>query len=391
MPETVEGFHYRTGEAIRLFLREGTISRIEPMENVAVADMHTLPRLAPGLVDLQINGCRGFDFNTAPLQPETVQVVSRLLLLQGVTTYYPTVISNSDEGIRSSVSAIAAACREDEYARDTVGGIHLEGPFISPEDGPRGAHAKAHVLAPDWDLFQRWVEASQGLIRIVTLSPEWPEASRFIERCVLHGIKVSIGHTAATPEQIREAVAAGASMSTHWGNGAHLTLPRHPNYLWEQLAADELWTNIIGDGFHLPDSVIKVVLKAKNPKVILVSDAVQLSGMAPGLYDLHIGGRVVLTPQGRLHLAGQPQLLAGSAMLLLRGVERLAAAGLCSLEDAWDLASLRPSECMNLSAREGIKTGAPADLVQFHIDGDRPGQLEIRVVQTWKKGKPTRL
>ena len=142
----------------------------------------------------------------------------------------------------------------------------------------------------------------------------------FIEKCAGAGVTVSIGHTGASPEQIREAVKAGATMSTHLGNGAHVQLRRHPNYLWEQLAHDELSACIIADGFHLPDAVMKVFLRVKGPRAMLVSDAVYLSGLAPGTYETHIGGKVVLTPEGRLHLAGNPDLLAGATETLAGGV-----------------------------------------------------------------------
>src|SRR5436190_3879188 len=196
------------------------------------------------------------------------------------------------------------------------------------------------------------------------------------------GVTVSIGHTAATPEQIREAVAAGASMSTHLGNGSHLTLPRHPNYVWEQLSQDALAACIIADGFHLPDSVIKVVMRVKGPNAMLASDAVYLSGLKPGPYKTHIGGKVVLTKDGRLHLASNPKLLAGSVQMLIRSVEHLIRAGLTDPGEAWEMASTRPAMAMRLAAGRGLEAGAPADLVVFDRDLDR-----ITLRETWKGGR----
>lgn len=170
-------------------------------------------------------------------------------------------------------------------------------------------------------------------------------------------------------------------MSTHLGNGAHLTLPRHPNYIWEQLAQDQLWAGMIADGYHLPDSVIKVILRAKLTKTLLVSDAVYLSGMPPGEYETHIGGDVILTPEGRLHLARKPELLAGSAMMLLEAVQRLAESGLCSFPEAWDMASMLPAQAMGLADYDGLKRGARADFVLLE---KREGSL--RVLETVKGG-----
>ncbi|WP_338044696.1 N-acetylglucosamine-6-phosphate deacetylase [Paenibacillus periandrae] len=264
----------------------------------------------------------------------------------------------------------------------SVGGIHLEGPFISPHDGPRGAHGKAYVKAPNWELFQRWQEAADGRIRIITLSPEWPKAPDFIAKCAASGVTVSIGHTSASNEQILAAADAGARMSTHWGNGAHLMLPRHPNYLWEQLACDSLWTCVVADGFHLPDSVLKSAFRVKGERALIVSDAVYLCGMPPGEYETHVGGQVILTPEGRLHLAANPQLLAGSAQLLAWGIEHVTRSGLASLADAWDMASVRPATAMSLQASAGLQPGAPADLAIFRQNDDR-----IEIIKTYKQGR----
>ncbi|MFD1906722.1 hypothetical protein ACFSQ7_26065 [Paenibacillus rhizoplanae] len=154
--------------------------------------------------------------------------LSRRLLARGVTSYCPTLITNGPDQLAQAASAIAEAVRTRPDIAGLIAGIHLEGPFLSPEDGPRGAHPLEHICPPDWEAFCRWQEAAEGLIRIITVSPEWPGAAAFISRCTASGVRVSIGHTAASTEQIRQAVAASAVMSTHLGNGTHLTLPRHP-------------------------------------------------------------------------------------------------------------------------------------------------------------------
>lgn len=363
----IEGIHFENGEAIRIKVEEGHISCIEPIQPTK---MSTLPFIGPGLVDLQINGFRGYDFNTLPLSQECIVQATKCLWAEGITSYYPTVITNSGDAIQEAVAVIAKACSQNPQMAESIAGIHLEGPFISPDDGARGAHNKAYVQAPDWSLLELWQEAAEGRIKLITMSPEWPGSAQFIETCVQNGITVSIGHTSASPEQIRKAAAAGARMSTHLGNGAHLQLPRHPNYIWEQLAADELSACLIADSFHLPESVLKVALKVKGTKALLVSDAVSLSGMPPGIYDTHIGSKVVLTPEGKLHLASNPNLLAGSAQMLTRGIEYLVRKGLCTLQDAWKRASIYPAHFMHLPAGSGLSIGAPADLVLFGWNDD---------------------
>lgn len=375
----LEGRHYHTGQPVTVWMENGKISRIGHLANESARD--DLPWIAPGLVDLQINGYNGTDFNTLPLTEEAVHKVTRQIAALGVTSYYPTVITNSGEDIEKLVSVIASACANDPFTDHCIAGIHVEGPFISPLDGARGAHSTKFVTAPDLEWVERWQRAANGKIRILTMSPEWENSSSFIRSCVQMGIIVSIGHTAATPEQIREAVAAGASMSTHLGNGAAQMLPRHPNFIWEQLASDELHPCAIADGFHLPESVLKVFLKTRPQELMIVSDAVYLSGMEPGHYETHIGGSVVLTPEGKLHIADNPQTLAGSAQMLPFNIEHLVRTGLCEASFAWDLASTRPADFMGLEASLGLKEEAPADLVVYRWVQDK-----LDVQKVYKSG-----
>jgi N-acetylglucosamine-6-phosphate deacetylase len=372
------GRHYRTAQPIRLRLAQGRIAELRTLDVAPGA----IPWIAPGLFDMQINGFAGLDLNVPGLAPGTLQLLARRLWREGVTSFLPTIITAAPEQIGAAMAAIAAACEGDPLVAASIGGIHLEGPFLSPDDGPRGAHPRQHIRAPDWELFSHWQVQAGGRIRIVTLSPEWPEAEAFIERCVAHGTIAAIGHTAATPAQIRAAVARGAQLATHFGNGARLMMPRHPNELWEQLAADTLWASLIADGFHLPDAVLKVALRVKGQRAVLVSDAVALAGLAPGNYETAVGGRVVLTAEGRLHLAEQPELLAGAAQSLRAGVEHLLRGGLCPLAEAWEAASTRPATLLAHETAAGLSRGAPADLVLFDCDGQA-----ISVRQVYKHGR----
>ena len=371
----IHGLHYATAQPIAIDVAGGVIRSVAPLPG-APAD---LPYVGPGLVDLQINGYLGEDFNASPVAPGALGRAARALWAQGTTTFFPTVITNSVEAIEGSMRAIAGECESDPVVGRAVAGVHLEGPFISPEDGARGAHAKQFVRAPDFELLERWQAAAGGRIRILTTSPEWPDAPAFIERCAKAGIVVSIGHTAATPEQVRDAVAAGARMITHFGNGAHLMLPRHPNYLWEQLAQDDLSACLIADGFHLPDQVIRVAMRVKGERAMIVSDAVSLAGLPAGEYATPVGGKVVLTPEGRLHLAENPKLLAGSAQMLPWGVSHMIRRNLATLADAWGMASVRPARLVGLPS--GLEVGAPADLVLFRTD-----DAGVRVERTIKAG-----
>ncbi len=278
----------------------------------------------------------------------------------------PTVVTGSFTGIRNTLRAIVAACEADRLVDHAVLGIHLEGPYISDADGPRGAHPLAHVRDPAWDEFQRWQEAADGRITLVTLAPERTGALRFIEQLVAAGITVALGHTAASSETIHAAIAAGARLSTHLGNGAHAHLPRHPNYIWEQLGADALWASFIVDGHHLPSPVAKSMLRAKTPqRSLLVSDAVALAGMPPGTY--HFAGRAVeLTADRCVRLVGT-EYLAGSAIELARGVENCVRFAGLSLREAVALATVQPMHLLNAQKRVETHT----NLIRFTWDAAR--------------------
>jgi N-acetylglucosamine-6-phosphate deacetylase len=378
-PTSVIGRLLEEGGAVELHLATGRIAAICPLPGLADAD---LPWIGPGLTDLQVNGYAGLDFNAPHLATDRVARLTHALWREGVTSYLPTVITNSYEAIVASLHAIASARAADPLLAATIAGIHLEGPFISPEDGPRGAHDRAWVGPPDWARFARWQGAAGGGIRLVTLSPEWSEAPSFIARCTASGVVVAIGHTAATPAQIDAAVAAGARLSTHLGNGAHPLLPRHPNYLWSQLADDNLAATLIGDPWHLPDAVLRVVMRVKGEGAILVSDTVALAGLPPGTYTTPVGDQVTLTPEGRLQLVSDPRLLAGSICPLREAVAGLARRGLTTIESAWAMASERPARLLGLATAAGLVTGAPADLTVFDWTG-----TTIAIRRTYKAGR----
>src|SRR5439155_10601298 len=188
--------------------------------------------VAPALFDLQINGCAGHNFSSTKLGRESIRQVVAICRQHGIGAFCPTLVTNSFEALQHGFRTLREACEEEKTLADALPVFHLEGPYISAEDGPRGAHPRQFVRPPDWDEFQRLQEAAGGRIRLVTLAPEHDGALRFIERLVDTGVVVSIGHTAASGVRIREAIAAGARLSTHLGNGAHAIMPRHDNYIW---------------------------------------------------------------------------------------------------------------------------------------------------------------
>lgn len=374
----LEGIHYSSGKLIRVGISKGSISSITEVDQAlprVEANGSEFPVIAPGLVDMQINGYMGVDFNDPELSPDQIETASEALLSSGVCSYYPTLITGSKEKTSNLLKIFARAMAQNGMASQMIGGIHLEGPFISREDGPRGAHMEQYCLDPDLNLLKEWQEMSEGKIRFLTLAPELKGSEDLIRSAVGMGMVVGIGHTAASAENIQGAVNAGATLSTHLGNGCHNILPRHPNYIWDQLAENRLYASMIADGFHLPDAVLKVFIRSKGKKAILISDGMTYTGLKPGLYDSPATGRVELSPEGKLHLEGNPGTLAGSASTLLQGIKKIAT--LEGFPYAWEMGSVFPASLMNKTGKHGFQVGAPADLVLLHADTDK---LEIRKI-----------
>jgi N-acetylglucosamine-6-phosphate deacetylase len=355
------GIDVATGNPVSLEFDQ-LITKVDPCE-AGDDDRY----LAPGFIDIQVNGYAGVDYNNPTVPHKEISRSIRMLATHGVTRFFPTVITGSPEGMLGALKNLYQARQQIDEAA-FIEGIHVEGPYIGAEDGPRGAHPRQWVRPPDLEEWVRWRDATHGLIRLVTLSPHWPEAPRHIERLVADGVTVSIGHTGATTEQLDTAVKAGATLSTHLGNGAHAILRRHPNYIWDQLADDRLTADFIVDGIHLPSSFLKVALRAKTvERSILVTDASAPAGAAFGRYEL--GEQMVdHTPDGRVVLAGTEKL-AGSALRMDRGIENLMHLGGLSLRDSIQTATVNPARVTRIANRQqGLVTGDRADLIVFRYD-----------------------
>ena len=374
-----EGIHHRTMKAIRVEVDRGLIASIE--EGSSVPDgtaAEDFPYICPGFIDLQINGYAGIDYSGSSLETASIEALIRAIAVSGTVKHLATIITGPSERISANCRAISTAVKASPLVRTAVVGIHLEGPFISPEDGPRGAHDRAYVRHPDYGEFREWQDAAGGMIRMLTLAPEWDGALDFIERVAADGVIVAIGHTAASPKRIHDAVGAGARVSTHLGNGSHQMLPRLRNYLWEQMGEDRLSASIIADGFHLPDSVLRIFARAKGmERLILVSDVAFLAGSRPGIASWgHIA--VEVHPDGHLSLAGT-EFLAGAGHLLDRCVARFVAATGIPVQEAVELCTATPARLVGLprSVVEFVP-GEPACLTRFRC---QPG-AERLVIET---------
>jgi glucosamine-6-phosphate deaminase len=341
--------------------------RIETQIKPLAKDSNKLPFFAPGLVDLQVNGVNGVDFNDLLLTKEDLERAVSYLLSQGVSSFFPALITNEKSRILSLLNTIRKACEENPLVNSCIAGIHLEGPFISSVEGARGAHNSNYIQKPDWNLVKKFQQASGGRIKLITLAPELAGALGLIKKCRKSGINVAIGHSLASDKIIEEAVLAGANLSTHLGNAVPLMLPRHSNLLWDQLAIDSLYVSLIADGFHLGESFLKVVLKTKGEKAFLVSDSTMFCGMKAGEYQSHIGEEVVLEPNGKLSLKYGNGLLAGASKNLLEGVQYLIDKNMKSLSEAWEMASIIPFTFLDISTNQDVIVFSLSELGQIFI------------------------
>ena len=339
-------------------------------------DTKSLPIIVPGIIDLQVNGFAGVDFNDPAVTSGMFDQACEALKTQGVTRFCVTLITDDLDRLQTQLRRLESFRTHGNAAARPHYDYHLEGPYISLQDGPRGAHPLGHVHEPSVrevaDFLDKAGEIAER-IKIVTLSPEYAAANGVITYLTHRGILAAIGHTAATAKQIQNAVDAGARMATHLGNGCAALLPRHDNPIMAVLAEERLAISVIADGFHLPPELLKVFYKVKHDRIVLVSDATRFAGMPPGHYEAPIGGRVVLTPEGRLHVADSPHLLAGSARSAFDGFRHLHSLGLDTPERLWRLVSEHPASLLGLSSPP-LSPGRNAD---FLLIDDTHGDWRI--------------
>jgi len=358
----VEGLHYSDGEPVRIEIVDGKIAQIEKIRSgVGFPEVY----LAPGLIDIQVNGYMGVDFSNQELTLEQMLETTRALWKEGVTSYFPTVTTRDQERLEKSFSLLAETLH-DELMGKSIPGFHLEGPYLSPVRGFRGAHPEEHIRLPDWEEFTALQEAAKGGIRLITVAPELEGAIPFIGKCRDSEVVVSLGHHNGTADIIDQAVKAGASLSTHLGNGCANEINRHHNPLWPQLANEGLSISIIADGAHLTLEEVKTFFKVKGAEgTILVSDALSFAGLPLGEYEKD-GHSYLLTEEVVKY--PEEDVLAGAVQPLSKCVGNIMRFTRCSLKDAIEMASANPARLMGLDHVGEISPGKRADLILFTMD-----------------------
>jgi N-acetylglucosamine-6-phosphate deacetylase len=317
----------------------------------------------PGLVDIHVNGFAGVDYNDADLREDRLLESLAAMRETGVTRCLPTIITSSTAHFSQCATTLASCSSE------MIAGLHMEGPYISPLDGPRGAHPLASVCKASIEDFKRRQHAAKGRIKLVTLAPEVPGALPLIEYLVSQNITVGIGHSAADAARIHDAASAGATLSTHLGNGCFSQMDRHNNVLWPQLADDRLIGAFIADGFHLPADVLKAMIKAKGlDRTILVTDAVCAAAAPVGTYSL--GPLKIQVDQHRKVTQVGAANLAGSALTMDAAIRNTCRWCGLSIETVWPLASQQAAAAVDLTSTGSVE-----------IEWD-PSSFDLKIIST---------
>jgi N-acetylglucosamine-6-phosphate deacetylase len=360
----IVALHYETCKPVVVEISGDQISRINSSRDMPQTQWF----VAPGLIDLQINGYMGVDFSDQNLTPEAFQKATEALWKQGVTTFLPTVITASKENLEKSFSLLSEAISNPEIAV-SVPGFHMEGPYISPVKGFRGAHLEKYIRKPDWNEFLALQNAAGNKIKLVTLAPETEGVIPFIEKCKNAGVVVSLGHHNGNDEQVEKAADAGATLCTHLGNGCANLIDRHNNPIWPQLSDDRLNITIIVDGFHLTRQEVRTFYKVKGiDHTILVSDALDLAGMPPGEY-IRGERKVLLTPD--VVKFPEENVLAGAATPISTCVTNIMKFTGCSLGEAIKMGSTNPAHAVGLNNVGELEPGKRADLILFSLENGK--------------------
>lgn len=365
---------------IEIEIRDGFINKINQLSGTN----RNLSYISPGFFDIQVNGYMGSDYSMDDFSEEHIKSIIANLAVCGTTQHIPTIISSPKNRILKNLKIISRAMNAFPEIEHAIPGIHIEGPYISCKEGPRGCHDPEFIRDPDFEEFKQWQEAAEGRIRLVTVAPEKERAIEFIKKVLYTGVKVGLGHTGASPEKIKEAIAAGAQYSTHLGNASYASLPKLKNYIWEQLAADELFAGIISDGFHLSGSAVKIFARAKSmDKLILVSDVALLGGLQPGIYKWG-NIPVEVFEDGHLGLPGTNNL-AGAGYLLDWDIAHFIKFTGNKLSKTIPLCTSNPAKIIKMSPKYGkLEVGAPSNLTLFHYHS---GDNKLQIIRTICKGK----
>ncbi|GED57647.1 N-acetylglucosamine-6-phosphate deacetylase [Brevibacillus formosus] len=319
--------------------------------------------ICPGFVDMHMHGIDGYD--TMDGTPESIQAISTALARHGVTSFLATTMTAPYAQLEQVLVNIAQYSREGLPGAQAIG-IHLEGPWINPRY--KGAQKEENIAIPKLDAVQKLYGLSEGLIKVVTIAPEQPEALEAIAWLKERDVIVSAGHTGATFAQATEAVDAGVRHFTHCFNAMTGLHHREPGVVGAAMYHEQLSTELIADGIHVHPAVMKILYRVKTAeRLALVSDSMRAAAMGEGTYDL--GGQEVHVHDNQAKLADGT--LAGSILTLNRAVGNMVTLSGVSLSDAVEMASLTPASILGFGERKGrLAPGYDADITVLNTQFD---------------------
>lgn len=302
-----------------------------------------------GYIDLQINGYAGVDFNSDTLTLEDLRGACGRLQEDGVESILLTLITDSIPNMRRKIANVVDLIRQDELIRETVAGLHIEGPFLSPKPGFIGAHPAIHAQPTDIGAMSSLLDAGEGHIRLVTLAPEMDPEDQLTRFLSDAGILVSAGHTDASLSELQSAIDNGLSMFTHLGNGCPMEMNRHDNIISRALSlADQLWISFIADGAHIPFFALRSYLKVTGlDRVVIVTDAIGAAGALPGHYT--IGGRSVEVGEDGVPRSEDGSHLVGSGCTMKKMVENCREELLLETSEIDQLTKTNPGKLLAMS------------------------------------------
>jgi N-acetylglucosamine-6-phosphate deacetylase len=357
-----------------ILIREGTIEAIGPRSGMTLPagaqEIRAADRRAvPGFIDVHIHGAGGHDVMEGT--NAALRSVTRKVSEYGTTSVVATTVTASTDQTLRAVEGIAgyiAQQHETEEPHAEVLGIHFEGPFISKER--RGVHPSQWIQVPSAETLNRFLKAAAGNARILTIAPEVLGAAPCIDAAREAGLIVSMGHTDATYEQARAAMARGARSATHVYNAMRPFSHRDPGVIGAVLTSPDVNAELIADGVHVDEAAMKLLLLAKGAAhVTLVSDGLSATGMPDGKYTL--GGFEVTVSGGVCRNA--EGILAGSTLTLDRALRNIVALGI-PVPDAVRMLTLNPASLLGIEFKKGsLRVGADADILllddSLHLAG----------------------
>ncbi len=371
----IQARHYVTGDPVEVQWEDGVIQSITSLAQQPPPDRW----VAPALVDLQVNGFGGIDFQQDNLSVDDLHAARRSLLAAVCTRWFLTLITDKWPALLARLKHLRALRESSPELRHAIAGWHVEGPFLSGEPGFCGAHNPALMLDPSPEHIRQLREVTGDDPLLLTLAPERPGALEAIEQATALGAKVSLGHTNASAEIIAQAISRGATGFTHLGNACPRELDRHDNILWRVLETEGILVSLIPDAVHVSSALFRLVHKLRPcGSIYYTADAVSAAGMPPGRYqlgalELEVGHDQIVRMPGRTNFAG-------SALRPLDGVFRAAEMLGCSWRETWARFSDAPSAFMGLPG--GLAVGQRADFCVLDIGEEN----ELKDLQLFTAG-----